>query len=178
MGLSSVIWTLHGVYYHVRARWCGAGPTRACRGDVDAGVATTSSEAAAAVKIVLLVATNIMQAFDGPDGRSCSSAALGGGVRMCKASKTCKFHWNRAKMCVNFVIWMPLDSPSVGQSPLIHRGLQRTSYATPRPGAYLFSSLYNSNFRPIFGVRLPTYGRRPRVPPSYKIDRLDHRRLA
>ena len=69
MGLSSVIGTLHGVHAQVRTRWCGAGPTRACRGDVDAGVDVASSEAAAAVKMVLLVATNIMQAFDGPDGR-------------------------------------------------------------------------------------------------------------
>mmetsp|Transcript_5425 Transcript_5425/g.16057 ORF Transcript_5425/g.16057 Transcript_5425/m.16057 type:complete len:106 (+) Transcript_5425:415-732(+) len=88
MGLSSITWTLHGVYYHVRARRRGAGPTRACRGD---GVVTTSSEAAAAVKMVLSVATNIMQACDGPDGRSGSSVVSEGRVRMSKASKTCKF---------------------------------------------------------------------------------------
>ena len=87
MGLSSVIGTLHGVHAQVRTRWCGAGPTRACRGDVDAGVDVASSEAAAAVKMVLLVATNLKQACDGPDGRSCSSAALEGGVRTLEAAR-------------------------------------------------------------------------------------------
>ena len=90
MGLSSVIGTLHGVHAQVRTRWCGAGPTRACRGDVDAGVDVASSEAAAAVKMVLLVATNPMQALDGPDGRSGSSVVSEGYVSMRKASKTCK----------------------------------------------------------------------------------------
>ena len=86
MGLSSCTWTPYGVYYHVRARWCGAGPTQARRGGVDAGVDVASSEAAAAVKMVLLVATNIMHAFDGPDGRYSGSAALGGGVRTLEAA--------------------------------------------------------------------------------------------
>ena len=87
MGLSSITWTLHGVYYHVRARRCGAGPTRACRGDVDAGVATTSSEAVAAVKMVLSVAASLTQACDGQDDRSGSSAALEGAVRTLEATR-------------------------------------------------------------------------------------------
>ena len=82
------------------ASWCllihpaalvRAGTSRACRRDVDAGVATASSEAAVAAKMVLSVATNIMQACDGPDGRSGSSVVSEGRVRMSKASKTCKF---------------------------------------------------------------------------------------
>ena len=63
-GLSSCVWTLRGVYHHARARRLGAGATRACRGAVDAGVATAPSEGAAAAKTVRSVAANPRQAVD------------------------------------------------------------------------------------------------------------------
>mmetsp|Transcript_5420 Transcript_5420/g.16044 ORF Transcript_5420/g.16044 Transcript_5420/m.16044 type:complete len:82 (+) Transcript_5420:257-502(+) len=77
------------------ASWClltrpaalvRAGTSRACRRDVDAGVATASSEAAVVAKTVLSVATNHMQA-DGPDGRYGSATALEGGVRPLEAAR-------------------------------------------------------------------------------------------
>ena len=64
MGLSSCMWTLHGVNYHACARRLGDGTAGACRGAVDAGVATAPSEGAAAAKTARSVAANLMQAVD------------------------------------------------------------------------------------------------------------------
>ena len=57
-------------------RWSDPGVSRG-----RAGVDVASLAAAVVAKMVRLVATNLMQASDGPCGRYGSSAALEGGVR-------------------------------------------------------------------------------------------------